>query len=154
MGYSGILRFEHSATLLWNGTVLVVGSAYASDADSQIFDPKNTEQWVSTGMPMDRYLHTGTVLSDGRVLVAGWVIPDQTNVRLMERAAIRPEDGLRGPAIVRARLCGLGRGAEARRGRRVAERPVTQPLVDGVRLRIARERPGIHLRLETLPYLL
>ena len=71
MGYSGILRFEHSATLLWNGTVLVVGSAYASDADSQIFDPKNTEQWVSTGMPMDRYLHTATVLSDGRVLVAG-----------------------------------------------------------------------------------
>jgi len=71
MGYSGILRFEHSATLLRNGTVLVVGSAYASNADSQIFDPKNTEPWVSTGLAMDRYLHTATVLTDGRVLVAG-----------------------------------------------------------------------------------
>ena len=71
VGFSGIPRFEHSATLLRNGTVLVVGSAYASTADSQIFDPKNTEQWVSTGMRMNRYLHTATVLADGRVLVAG-----------------------------------------------------------------------------------
>jgi len=71
VGYSKIPRFEHSATLLRSGTVLVVGSAYASDADSQIFDPKNTEQWASTGLTMDRYLHTATMLADGRVLVAG-----------------------------------------------------------------------------------
>jgi len=71
VGYSTIPRFEHSATLLRNGTVLVVGSAYASNADSQIFDPKNTEQWASTGLRMDRYLHTATTLADGRVLVAG-----------------------------------------------------------------------------------
>lgn len=71
VGYSRIPRFEHSATLLGSGTVLVVGSAYASNADSQILDPRNTEQWVSTGMRMDRYLHTATTLADGRVLVAG-----------------------------------------------------------------------------------
>ena len=71
VGYSRIPRFEHSATLLRNGTVLVVGSAYASNADSQILDPKNTEQWASTGMLMDRYLHSATMLADGRVLVAG-----------------------------------------------------------------------------------
>jgi hypothetical protein len=71
VGYSIIPRFEHSATLLSNGTVLVVGSAYASDADSQIFDPKNTEQWASTGLKMDRYLHTATTLADGRILIAG-----------------------------------------------------------------------------------
>jgi hypothetical protein len=71
VGYSRITRFEHTATLLRNGTVLAVGSAYASNADSQILDPKNTEQWVSTGMQMDRYLHTATMLADGRVLIAG-----------------------------------------------------------------------------------
>jgi hypothetical protein len=71
VGYSRITRFEHTATLLRNGTVLVVGSAYASNADSQIFDPKNTEQWASTGLAMDRYLHTATMLADGRVLIAG-----------------------------------------------------------------------------------
>jgi hypothetical protein len=71
VGHSTIPRFEHSATLLPNGTVLVVGSAYASNADSQIFDPKNTEQWASTGLKMDRYLHTATMLVDGRVLIAG-----------------------------------------------------------------------------------
>src|SRR6266851_1881534 len=71
VGCSTIPRFEHSATLLRNGTVLAVGSAYASDADSQIFDPKNTWQWASTGLTMDRYLHTATMLADGRVLIAG-----------------------------------------------------------------------------------
>ena len=45
-------------------------SRRASNADSQLFDP-GTADWVSTGMPMDRYLHTATLLADGRVLIAG-----------------------------------------------------------------------------------
>jgi len=71
VGYSTIPRLEHSATLLRKGLVLVVGSAYASDADSQLFDPGNTADWISTGKRMDRYLHTATLLAGGRVLVAG-----------------------------------------------------------------------------------
>jgi Kelch motif protein/galactose oxidase-like protein len=71
MGYSGIPRLDHTATRLGTGNVLIVGSAYASDADSQLFDPANTADLVSTGMRMDRYLHTATLLADGRVLIAG-----------------------------------------------------------------------------------
>jgi hypothetical protein len=50
---------------------LIVGSAYTSSADSVLFDPNNTETLVSTGMAMDRYMHTATLLQDGRVLIAG-----------------------------------------------------------------------------------
>jgi Kelch motif protein/galactose oxidase-like protein len=71
MGYSGIPRLDHTATLLGTGKVLIVGSAYASNADSQLFDPANTTDLVSTGLRMDRYLHTATLLGDGRVLIAG-----------------------------------------------------------------------------------
>ena len=71
MGYSGIPRLDHTATLLGTGKVLIVGSAYASNADSQLFDPANTADLVSTGMRMDRYLHTATRLADGRVLIVG-----------------------------------------------------------------------------------
>jgi hypothetical protein len=87
VGYSTIPRFEHSATLLRNGTVLVVGSAYASNADSQIFDPKNTEQWASTGLKMDRYLHTATTLADGRILIAGGYGVGSPSTALMFSAA-------------------------------------------------------------------
>jgi hypothetical protein len=66
-----VARIEHTATLLRNGMVLIVGSAYASNADSVLFDPQNTETLISTGMRMDRYLHTATLLKDGRVLIAG-----------------------------------------------------------------------------------
>jgi len=71
VGYSEILRFGHTATLLRTGTVLVVGSSLISNADSQLFYPANTDVWVSTGLRMDRSFHTATLLDDGRVLIAG-----------------------------------------------------------------------------------
>jgi N-acetylneuraminic acid mutarotase len=67
-------RAGHTATLLNDGRVLVVGgkesaSAYLSSAE--IYDPL-TNRWTSvTPLARARAGHTATVMRDGRVLVAG-----------------------------------------------------------------------------------
>ncbi len=82
-------RGQHTATLLRDGRVLVVGGTDGSGilADAEIFDPlTNTWQLVrqlnpagglmldATGsFPTARQLHSATLLSDGRVLIAGGV---------------------------------------------------------------------------------
>jgi Tol biopolymer transport system component len=64
---------NHTATLLPDGRVLVVG-AYDSDgapASAEVYDP-STGSWTATGdMTRGRAEHTATLLPDGRVLVAG-----------------------------------------------------------------------------------
>jgi N-acetylneuraminic acid mutarotase len=65
-------RNAASASLLQNGTVLVFGGA--SDASSELFDP-SAGTWSATGNMVIALSTNGTatVLSDGRVLVAGGV---------------------------------------------------------------------------------
>jgi N-acetylneuraminic acid mutarotase len=72
-------RTGHSATPLADGTVLIVGGiggigAAASSAHTQpaeVYDPAGGT-WTATGpMAFNRVGHTATLLSDGRVLVAG-----------------------------------------------------------------------------------
>jgi len=68
-------REGHTATLLLDGSVLVVGgfagSSAASLASAELYDPV-TATWAATGsMTATRIEHTATLLSDGRVLVAG-----------------------------------------------------------------------------------
>lgn len=74
-------RSGHSATLLPNGKVLVVGGRdFASGADratvlssAELFDP-TTGTWTATGdLAVARTGHTATMLKDGEVLVAGGV---------------------------------------------------------------------------------
>ncbi len=67
-------HFQHTATLLRNGNVLVVGgssgAAYAS-ATAELYDP-NTGRWTLTGdMHAARTLHATTLLAHGKVLVSG-----------------------------------------------------------------------------------
>ncbi|HEX8026716.1 MAG TPA: kelch repeat-containing protein [Candidatus Limnocylindrales bacterium] len=77
-------RRNHSATLLPNGTVLVVGGVSPGGvthpdgtggahglASAEIYDP-SSESWTTTGSLTDaRAAQTATLLLDGRVLVAG-----------------------------------------------------------------------------------
>jgi N-acetylneuraminic acid mutarotase len=74
-------RGGHTATLLPDGRVLVAGGEpvgglaaggrRAALSSAEVYDP-NTRSWTATGsMVLSRIGHTATLLSDGRVLVAG-----------------------------------------------------------------------------------
>ena len=68
-------RFEHTATLLRNGKVLVAGGAIDEERtelkSAELYDPA-TGRWTATGsMHWPRARHSATLLADGRVLVAG-----------------------------------------------------------------------------------
>jgi N-acetylneuraminic acid mutarotase len=73
-------RSQHTATLLANGKVLVAGGLcqrgtplcpLGAVASAELYDPR-TGEWTATGsMTTERYLHSATVLDDGKVLLAG-----------------------------------------------------------------------------------
>ncbi len=66
-------RYDHTATLLPSGKVLVAGglSAGAYIASAELYDPV-TGNWSTTAsLPAERAFHTATLLPNGKVLVAG-----------------------------------------------------------------------------------
>jgi hypothetical protein len=61
--------YSHTATLLFNGKVLVAGGSLGKNAE--LYDP-NTETWTNMGsMNTGRIYHTATLLPNGKVLFAG-----------------------------------------------------------------------------------
>jgi hypothetical protein len=82
-------RFEHSATLLADGRVLVAGGLSSSGttratSSAEIFDP-GTGRWTPVAaMKVPRWVHSATLLSDGRVLVAGGLSTTETPVASSE----------------------------------------------------------------------
>jgi hypothetical protein len=77
-GSTSTFRIGHTATLLPNGKVLVVGgvnpiSQQEQKATAELYDP-GTGTWSSTGsLAEGRANHTATLLPNGKVLVAGGV---------------------------------------------------------------------------------
>jgi len=67
-------RYQHTATLLPNGKVLVAGGLDISNnalASAELYDP-TSGTWTATGsLATARYVHTATLLPNGKVLVVG-----------------------------------------------------------------------------------
>lgn len=64
----------HTATLLADGRVLVVGNVGLSRTPAALYDPASNT-WSEIKSPdIPRYGHTATLLADGRVLVAGGML--------------------------------------------------------------------------------
>ncbi|CAF4390202.1 unnamed protein product, partial [Adineta steineri] len=66
-----IQRYFHTASLLQNGNVLVIGGSDDAPNSAEIYDPE-METWINTtDMHYARRWHTATVLQNGQVLVTG-----------------------------------------------------------------------------------
>jgi hypothetical protein len=63
-------RFDHTATLLDNGQVLIAAGAPIL-ASAELYDPSNGKFKVTGSLNTGRRLHTATLLANGEVLVTG-----------------------------------------------------------------------------------
>jgi hypothetical protein len=74
-GSMSVARDGHTATLLLDGRVLVVGGAAGlnapSTATTELYDPTAGRFFPAATMEVGRSHHTATLLPDGRVLVVG-----------------------------------------------------------------------------------
>ncbi len=68
-----VARQNHTATLLLDGTILVVGGYTGSGttASAEIYDPSTGTCKTVAPMILSRHDHSATLLNDGRVLVIG-----------------------------------------------------------------------------------
>ncbi len=80
-GSMSTFRDHHTATLLEDGRVLVVGGGgegYASSTSADVYDPESGAFTKTGSMEAGRWLHTATLLDDGRVLILGGRSPQDS----------------------------------------------------------------------------
>jgi len=95
-------RDEDTATLLSNGTVLVVGDMRPGSR-AEVYDPARNV-WSTISGPMDRSAHTATRLPDGRVVViGGYRLETLRSVLLYDPSATAP-----GPRVATSPLLVAG----------------------------------------------
>ena len=90
-------RFSHTATLLTDGKVLIVGGYGAGGAldSAELYDPAtNTFSTIPSPMTVARYGHTATLLPGGKVLIAGGANADGAAIaaaEIYDPAAVAPD---------------------------------------------------------------
>jgi Galactose oxidase, central domain/WD40-like Beta Propeller Repeat len=80
-GSMSTYRDHHTATLLEDGRVLVVGGGgegYASSKSADVYDPAMGRFTKTGSLKTGRWLHTATLLGDGRVLILGGRSPQDS----------------------------------------------------------------------------
>jgi deoxycytidylate deaminase len=87
----GAPRVDHTATLLPDGRVLVVGgngAGLTATTAAEVYDPA-ADRWQATGaMSALRAHHTATLLPDGRVLAVGGLDPTDESFTILATADI------------------------------------------------------------------
>jgi hypothetical protein len=94
-GSMNLPRYQHTATLLEDGRVLIVGGADMSDgydnlASAELYDPATGKFTLTRSMAVGRARQTATLLPDGRVLIAGGA----NTVALAEAEVYDPATGV------------------------------------------------------------
>jgi N-acetylneuraminic acid mutarotase len=76
-GTLGTARYSHTATLLASGKVIVTGGSVSGNSSSdflksaELYNPATNSWSIAASMDSARFLHTATLLADGKVLVVG-----------------------------------------------------------------------------------
>src|SRR6266480_4139245 len=85
-----LARVDHTATLLRNGDVIVVGDGLPGTFPAEIYDPV-ANRWSNASQPMQRYAHTATRLLDGRVLIVGGYRESLSSVLIYDASGGSPQ---------------------------------------------------------------
>ncbi|MFL5780716.1 MAG: kelch repeat-containing protein [Thermoleophilaceae bacterium] len=99
-------RSAHTATLLQDGRVLVVGGDDASGeevASAELYDPASGAWTPAASMAKRRAFHTATLLRDGRVLVRGGFSPGEGDLASSEIYNPATDRWSAGPALATPR---------------------------------------------------